>query len=256
MHAKDQYAKESLRVHDWDQRAARMRDNEMMGGGYTRGVLASLDLRGCRSLLDIGCGVGNLVVPLAARLDEITALDASSKMLARLQANLPPESSTKVRLVQHDWSDASWDDVPIVDLVTASRSFDMNRMDQCLAHIQRHTRKRACITLRQNGHGLDSRILQLLGIVPEPRPDYQVLLARMADLEGRVRWSVVDEPFKRSAYTGFDEFLARVEWSVGTLSRSQRQRLESWYQALPVDESGARYYTRNLSWCLVHWEVA
>ena len=49
---------------DWDRRAERRSRGEG-DRDYDRALLARLDLAGVRTALDIGCGTGNLAIPLA-----------------------------------------------------------------------------------------------------------------------------------------------------------------------------------------------
>jgi len=68
----------------WDGDSERFNLRPLMDD-YTRKALAVLEVAGSYSLLDIGCGVGNLAIPLAKKVRTVTALDISSKMLDYLQ---------------------------------------------------------------------------------------------------------------------------------------------------------------------------
>lgn len=52
--------------------------------------------------LDFGCGVGRLVIPLAARCKEVTGVDVSSSMLAEARRNCDAVGAKNVRLEQGD----------------------------------------------------------------------------------------------------------------------------------------------------------
>jgi SAM-dependent methyltransferase len=52
--------------------------------------------------LDFGCGVGRLLIPLAARCSEVTGMDISPSMLAESRRNCDAAGATGVRLVQSD----------------------------------------------------------------------------------------------------------------------------------------------------------
>ena len=45
-----------------------------------------MDLEGCATILDVGCGPGLLSVPIAARVKQVHALDYSKGMLDGLHA--------------------------------------------------------------------------------------------------------------------------------------------------------------------------
>jgi SAM-dependent methyltransferase len=69
---------------DWDGRAARRR-RQVRDSDYNEAFLSRLNLTGVRTALDIGCGTGNLAIPLARRLTKVHALDFSPEMLRQLE---------------------------------------------------------------------------------------------------------------------------------------------------------------------------
>lgn len=52
--------------------------------------------------LDFGCGVGRLLIPLAARCREVTGVDVSSAMLAEARRNCESVGASRVRLLPSD----------------------------------------------------------------------------------------------------------------------------------------------------------
>ena len=71
---------------DWDRRAKRRSQGEG-DSDYSLALLARMDLTGAKTALDIGCGTGNLAIPLAKRLRKVHALDFSPEMLRYLERN-------------------------------------------------------------------------------------------------------------------------------------------------------------------------
>ena len=55
-----------------------------------------------RRALDFGCGVGRLLIPIAARCQEVVGVDVSPSMLAEARRNCDEAGVTNVRLVQGD----------------------------------------------------------------------------------------------------------------------------------------------------------
>jgi SAM-dependent methyltransferase len=55
--------------------------------------------------IEMGCGVGRITIPMAARFGSITAVDIAPTMLARLAAHCEARGITTVRgaLARHDW---------------------------------------------------------------------------------------------------------------------------------------------------------
>lgn len=55
-----------------------------------------------RSALDFGCGVGRVVIPLAAVVEQVVGLDVSSSMLEEARRNCASKSLSNVHLLQSD----------------------------------------------------------------------------------------------------------------------------------------------------------
>ena len=63
-------------------------------------------LRECRTVLDVGAGVGALTVPLAKRVQQVTALEPSASMVNALQASLARNHLHNVTCLKTAWADA------------------------------------------------------------------------------------------------------------------------------------------------------
>jgi len=74
--------------------------------------------------IDFGCGVGRLLIPLAARCTEVTGVDVSPSMLAEARRNCDAVGAKNVRLLQGD-----------DDLSTVTGSFDFVHSYIVLQHI-------------------------------------------------------------------------------------------------------------------------
>ena len=62
-------------------------------------------LAGCRSVLDVGAGVGALTVPLARSVERVTALEPSPAMLEELRANLARHRLANVTCIAARWGE-------------------------------------------------------------------------------------------------------------------------------------------------------
>lgn len=54
-------------------------------------------------VLDVGCGTGRMAVAFAMRGADVTAMDFSPAMLARLRESMPAEMEGRIHLVEADW---------------------------------------------------------------------------------------------------------------------------------------------------------
>ena len=77
--------------------------------GFWRKIAASAT--GSGPILELGCGTGRVLLPLARAGFEITGLDLSTAMLERCRAALrsePPELHDRVRLAVADMATSTW----------------------------------------------------------------------------------------------------------------------------------------------------
>ena len=70
----------------WDTKADSM-NKKVHKSIYNQQFLKLLNLEGIQTLLDVGCGVGNLSLKLASKLLKVYSLDYSSRMLELLNEN-------------------------------------------------------------------------------------------------------------------------------------------------------------------------
>ena len=70
-------------AEEWNKRAV-ARSRREKGSDYAKEFLRRVDFEGVRTALDMGCGSGNLAIPLAKRLVKVWACDFASEMLRLL----------------------------------------------------------------------------------------------------------------------------------------------------------------------------
>ncbi|MBE6009796.1 MAG: class I SAM-dependent methyltransferase [Lachnospiraceae bacterium] len=98
------------------------------------------------TVLDMGCGSGTLCLPLADDGHRVFCGDISEKMLASVRNVIEAEGITSITLKKMSFYD-DWTDVPVCDMVFASRSLiDVDPMI-VLPKLSAHAKKRVCITL-------------------------------------------------------------------------------------------------------------
>jgi len=110
-------ASDSDRGHDyWTAHRVRLFSQAIQQSDFPARAIKALEpaLADCRSALDVGAGVGALTVPLAKRVEQVTALEPSPTMMEELQENLARNHLDNVTCLQ-----AAWGDTPVAshDLV-------------------------------------------------------------------------------------------------------------------------------------------
>jgi 16S rRNA A1518/A1519 N6-dimethyltransferase RsmA/KsgA/DIM1 with predicted DNA glycosylase/AP lyase activity len=92
----------------WTPRRARQFNAAVQISNFSAQTVKALEpiLAGCRSVLDVGAGVGALTVPLARCVERVTALEPSAPMMQELCANVARNRLTNVTCLQAAWAEA------------------------------------------------------------------------------------------------------------------------------------------------------
>jgi SAM-dependent methyltransferase len=91
----------------WTPRRARWFSRAVQVSDFPAQTLRALEpvLADCRSVLDVGAGVGALAVPLAQAVERVTALEPSPAMLDELRANLGRHRLSNVTCIAARWGE-------------------------------------------------------------------------------------------------------------------------------------------------------
>ncbi|MGB3393612.1 MAG: class I SAM-dependent methyltransferase [Stenotrophomonas sp.] len=234
----------------WDQRAGGFGPRRAHSH-YADAFIARMNLEGCDSLLDVGCGNGALSLPLATRLRQVVALDYSRGMLEALRAGAAAQGSDNITPLLRAWED-DWQDVPVCDIVIASRSTQVEDMADALARLCAKARRRVYLTHRVGGHFIDPGILPAIGRRQVPPPDYIYILNILHGMGIHPRVDYLDGGAP-VAVNGFDDLLQRVNGSLGALDAEETERLRHWH-AGRVEQVPVLMPARR--WAFIGWDVA
>lgn len=236
---------------EWDQRAVQ-RNRWTLGSDYSRAFLARMNLEGAHTALDIGCGSGNLAIPLAQQLRKVYALDFSPEMLRLLKSNCRKADVKNVEAHRLAWEDP-WKGIPRVDIAVCSRAMGGAGLLAALQKINRKARLRCYLTLHAGGHFLSSEILALLDREIAPRPDYIYAVNLLYQMGIRAKVDFLTSTGGMS-YASAARFIASVQWRIGPLSTKEKARLRQYYHTLPRGEGGAARTRHSFEWALLSWE--
>jgi len=198
-------------------------------------------LDGCRTALDVGAGFGALTVPLARRLDAVTAVEPSPAMARALRAAVARAGLGNVKVVETPWTTGL---VQPHDLVLCAHVSELVRPGApFLIEVGRVARRRVLL-VRDIPGGQDKFFYaelypMLLGRPYEHRYDYPDTLEALRALGIRPRIRQIeyasDQPFDSleeacdfwMEYMGLDEAAAR-DYLRGFLARRLRREGRRW----------------------------
>jgi SAM-dependent methyltransferase len=231
----------------WDARAATM-NRSAFDSAYVRGFLERLDVQGCSTLLDVGCGPGTIGLSVAARLGHVYGLDYSPRMLEAFADNARSRGLTQVTPLLLGWDD-DWSGVPVCDLVVASRSTAVPDLEAALLKLEAKARVRVHVTYPADGRFVPGDVCRAIGRDGRDLPDYLYIVGILHDLGVYPTLDFLPGENRLARCGSFEEVHAKVADFMGPLSDEESTRLRRYYDAKDgrVGEEPAR-------WALVSWK--
>lgn len=127
-------ANQKKQMEAWNDRALYYNKMTELERPYTLKQLDCIETAPEDTVLDLCCGPGRIVVPMASRVRSVTALDASENMLAHCRRHAEEAGRTNINYVHMDWNDVIPDDnVEKHDIVISSRSGAIGDVDKMSA---------------------------------------------------------------------------------------------------------------------------
>lgn len=170
----------------WNERAKTYTSKDSPDS-YTHRFLKLASLEPADVVFDMGCGPGNLTIPLAEAGHEVWAADFSSGMLEKLHDAVCERGLEKrVHILELSWDD-DWKRAGIedgqFDVCFASRSIATDDLWDSLGKLNGACRRRACITLPcGTSPRTDDRMLRAIGLPVHPSFDDCYAIAMLSDM--------------------------------------------------------------------------
>ncbi len=234
---------------DWDKKAHSM-NLKIHENLYNDKFLEILDYSECNTVLDVGCGPGTFALKLATKLQKVYALDYSSKMLECLKHNCYEKSISNIELIHKSWED-DWSDIEPCDIVIASRSMEVMNIKEALEKLHNKAKKRVYITFKVGGSFVYDEILNQIEREVFARPDYIYIVNILYNMGIYAKVQFLPSEDSRFSSSNSDDFIEKVEWSLGELSLSEKERLREYFE----NEFKQREQNRVLTnWALIYWD--
>lgn len=249
----------------WDERAKSFTSKDAPGS-YTDRFLQLAGVQPGETVFDMGCGTGNLSIPLGEAGHEVRAADFSPVMLDHLREGLRQRCITCVQPMQLSWDDdwaARGIEPQSFDVCLASRSIATADLGEALGKLTAVARRRACITLATGiSPRIDEEMLREIGVEAAPNYDfiYAIAILHARGFLPELRYIHTE---RRDAFASFDEAFRRcsrmVEAVLGDSSPEHAdalERLHSWLDANLIEQGGALTLKRPRSvvWAFISWE--
>lgn len=233
---------------DWDAKAKDM-DSRIHQSIYNEEFLARVDTKECTTLLDVGCGPGNLALRFARKLESVYAMDYSGEMLRLLDDNAKTKNITNIQTIRSSWDD-DWNVLPKADIVIASRSMEVSDMQQALEKLNNQALKRVYLTYKVGGSFLDVDILEAMGRHIHPKPDYIYIVNILYKMGINPKIDYIQSENKKINWNDFESFKESTYWSIGQMTDSEVEGLKKLF----FSDSFRKKPQAQNSWALISWE--
>jgi cyclopropane fatty-acyl-phospholipid synthase-like methyltransferase len=233
---------------DWNAKAKDM-DSRIHQSIYNEEFLSRVDTKECATLLDVGCGPGNLALRFARKLEKVYAMDYSEEMLRLLGENAASKKIENIQTIQASW-DEGWESLPNADIVVASRSMEVSDMAEALAKLDAKANKRVYLTYKVGGSFVDTEVLEAMGRRIHPKPDYIYIVNILYKMGINPRIDYIESENKKINFDNFDSFRESTFWSIGEMSESEIDGLKTLFE----DENFRKKPQKPTYWAMISWE--
>ncbi|MFA5455091.1 MAG: class I SAM-dependent methyltransferase [Sulfurimonas sp.] len=233
---------------DWDNKSKEMAPR-MQKSEYVEDFISRMDISKEDTVLDIGCGPGTLAIPLAKKVKHVIAIDFSSQMLEELEAYASREGITNITTHHIGWED-DWSHLPQVDIAVASRSVEVQDLDDALSKMSSHAKKACYLTYKTGGSFVDMDILDYIGKKIITKPDFwyiPILLYKEGYLPKIDYITTKDGSVK---YSNADEFVTSLIWSLGSLDEKQQEKAKEYFKLYVENRQD---FIKPTFWAFVAW---
>ncbi|WP_165062615.1 class I SAM-dependent methyltransferase [Adlercreutzia sp. ZJ154] len=232
---------------------------------YTSQFLELAEILPEESVFDMGCGTGNLSVPLGTAGHNVLAADFSSVMLNRLNENLQKHDIACVKTTLLSWED-NWQDCGILpesyDVCVASRSIATSDLADSLAKLTTIAKRRVCVTL---AHGasprIDDKLLRDMGIEVPPNYDfvYAIAILKAQGFIPELRYIPTE---RRDYFTDKEEAVEKYSEMITTVVGNNSPKLPDALERLPKwldqnlesqDDMFTLKHPRQVPWAFISW---
>jgi SAM-dependent methyltransferase len=233
----------------WDGRAPSMNDRAF-DTPYVRQFVAHMNLDGCSTLLDVGCGPGTIGLSVSPRLAHVYGLDHSPAMLAAFTENARARGVAGATPILRSWDD-DWADVPVCDLVVASRSTAVPDLEAALQRLHSKARRRVYVSYPADGHMVADDVRVAIGREVAALPDFLCVVGILHHMGLHPTLDYLPGDNRLAQCADFEQFRIKLDRLLGGMSAEEVRRLAAYFEA-----SRDRPPESLMRWALFSWEVA
>ncbi|CAD7288323.1 hypothetical protein LMG7974_00946 [Campylobacter majalis] len=228
---------------DWDKKAPSFNESALKST-YADEFLNLVNLHGVSSVLDFACGAGALSLKVAKLVDRVYAYDYSEQMLYFLNQNAKNEEIKNIKTEQKAFED-SWDEVPICDVVFASRCLEVDDLKAVVSKLISKAKRSVYMSFKVQKSFVEKEILTAINRKVQAKPNFIYLINILVGMGYLPRVEYIYSP-NCSKILCEDDLMQKVQWSLNdTLNKDEIKALKEYYQ------SGKKAYEAPMIWAFI-----
>jgi len=239
----------------WDKRALSFVDH-VDKTTYPDAFLKIMDPQDSWTVFDMGCGGGTLSLPLASKVNEITAADFSPKMIEILDAEIERRGIRNIKTMRLSWEE-DWPEkkMGVYDVAIASRSLSVDNINAAILKLIKVARRRVYISTVVGDGPQDRRIFDAVGRELIPAVDYIYICNLLYQMGIHANISFIEE---ENAKTFDDVNSAKnsLKWMLHEMTFKEEYRLDLYLRENMIMKDGKKIfdYKKKFKWAVIWWD--
>jgi len=238
----------------WDGRAREFSEHAA-STGYPEAFIRILKPRKSWTVLDMACGGGTIATPLAKKVQSITAVDFSKRMLEIVDQRCRTGGITNVKTLQGRWED-DWDTlgIDVHDVAIASRSLLSETARDSIAKLNRIAKKAVYISVAVGSGPSDRRLLESVGRECSTRPDYIFYYNLLYEMGILANVAFIPES-NRNSWDSHEEAFEDQRWMFHGMTGEEEEKIRAYLKRHLVWVKGHWQlpYSRDYCWAVLYW---
>ncbi len=241
---------------EWDGKATSFATRNK-SAAYIDLFLALLPLEPTMSVLDVGSGPGTLAIPIAGKVETVTAIDFSVGMLEALNKIASEENICNIKTLHCAWED-DWQAKGIRphDIALASRAMGVENLEMALKKIDTYATRYVFLSDRIGETPFDVEAFRAVGRPFAAGPDYIYTVNILYTLGIHPNISVLTLD-RETPFNSMEEAIRSYSWMFNDITTDEMVALENYLQKQIVKrENGQITLLRQAPprWAVIWWQ--
>ena len=214
---------------DWDKKAPSFAKRNS-DSPFIDLVMQRLPLTPETTVLDAGSGPGTLSLPLARKVQSVTALDYSRGMLDVLEEQAQQQGSSNIRTVHGSWED-DWEELAVErhDICIASRSLAVANLGAALAKLNSYARSHVFVVDRISPTPFDHGAFKAVNRPFRSGPDYIYTINTLYSMGIHASVDIISLK-QESRFADIQAAMDSYCWMFKDLTAEEEQNLQNYIQ--------------------------